>query len=98
LSLLRRAVFQHRDRLTIAELEGGRAIGVLGDDGVIGTIQRLPTRHVFTREELFEVVWEKDYEGNSRALNTAVAALRRKLAKRDYLIETVHGVGYKLDV
>ncbi len=55
-------------------------------------------RHVFIREELFEAVWEKEYEGNSRALDTAVAALRRKLGKRDYLIETVHGVGYKLDV
>jgi len=55
-------------------------------------------RHVFAREELYEAAWEKDYEGNSRALDTAIAALRRKLAKRDYLIETVHGVGYKLDV
>ncbi len=55
-------------------------------------------RHIFTREELFKAVWKKDYEGNSRALDTAVATLHRKLTKRDYLIVTVRGVGYKLDV
>ena len=55
-------------------------------------------RHLFTREELYEDVWGKEYREGERALDVVVASVRRKLGKRDYLIQTEHGVGYRLDV
>jgi DNA-binding response OmpR family regulator len=55
-------------------------------------------RHLFTREELYEEVWGKEYREGERALDVVIASTRRKLGKRDYLIQTEHGIGYRLDV
>ena len=54
--------------------------------------------HLFTREEVYEMVWGKEYHQGERALDVVVASIRRKLGKHDYLIQTEHGVGYRLDV
>jgi len=55
-------------------------------------------RHLFTREELYEEVWGKEYREGARALDVLIASVRHKLGKRDYLIQTEHGIGYRLDV
>jgi DNA-binding response OmpR family regulator len=55
-------------------------------------------RHLFTREELYETVWGKEYQEGERGLDVLIASVRRKLGKHDYLILTEHGVGYRLDV
>lgn len=55
-------------------------------------------RHLFTREELYEAVWGKEYHEGERGLDVVIASVRRKLGKRDYLIQTEHGVGYRLEV
>ena len=55
-----------------------------------------PNRH-WTREELLNHVWDYTWAGYERTVDRHVAALRRKLKlERDELIETVHGVGYRL--
>lgn len=57
---------------------------------------RNPNRH-WTREELLDRVWGYTWVGYARTVDRHVAALRRKLGlERDELIETVHGVGYRL--
>jgi two-component system OmpR family response regulator/two-component system alkaline phosphatase synthesis response regulator PhoP len=57
---------------------------------------RNPNR-VFTREELLDKVWGYTWAGYARTVDRHIAALRRKLGlDRDELIETVHGVGYRL--
>lgn len=49
------------------------------------------------RETLFERVWDTDYIGETRTLDSHVQRLRRKLGWQDR-IKTVHKIGYRLDV
>ncbi|MDD3400875.1 MAG: response regulator transcription factor [Eubacteriales bacterium] len=49
------------------------------------------------RETLFERIWETDYIGETRTLDSHVQRLRRKLNWSDR-IRTVHKIGYRLDV
>lgn len=55
---------------------------------------------VMTREMLLELVWDYDYLGDSRVVDMAIKRLREKIEPRDpgeRLIETVRGVGYRID-
>jgi two-component system response regulator MtrA len=57
-------------------------------------------KQVFTRELLLELVWNYDYLGDSRLVDAAVQRLRAKIEddpKQPKLIQTVRGVGYRLD-
>jgi DNA-binding response OmpR family regulator len=49
------------------------------------------------RETLFERIWETDYIGESRTLDSHVQRLRRKLNWADR-IKTVHKIGYRLEL
>lgn len=52
---------------------------------------------VFTRSQLLDAVWNYDYEGDVRTVDSHVARLRTKLG--DYgntHLKTVYGIGYKL--
>ncbi len=54
---------------------------------------------VLTRERLLEQVWGYDFEGDSRAVDSAVKRLRAKLRAADPAadrIEAVRGLGYRL--
>ena len=52
---------------------------------------------VFSRERLLDVVWGYDIAGETRTVDVHIAHLRHKLKGIDANIETVWGVGYKLD-
>jgi two-component system, OmpR family, alkaline phosphatase synthesis response regulator PhoP len=52
---------------------------------------------VFTREKLLNVVWGYDFAGETRTVDVHVAHLRHKLKGMKAQIETVWGVGYKLE-
>lgn len=52
---------------------------------------------VFTREKLLDVVWGYDFAGETRTVDVHVAHLRHKLQGMRPQIETVWGVGYKLE-
>ena len=49
----------------------------------------------FTREQLFTQVWNTDYIGDSRTLDTHIRSLRQKLGAYGRMIETVRNVGYR---
>ena len=55
--------------------------------------------HVFTKEELYEAVWEEVYLPGDNTLNAQLSNLRKKIAQldpdEDY-IETVWGLGVRL--
>ena len=55
---------------------------------------------VLTREQLQNVVWGYEYCGSPRAVDTQIKRLRKALAveKPHFAIQTVYGVGYKLDL
>lgn len=52
---------------------------------------------VFTREKLLNVVWGYDFAGETRTVDVHVAHLRHKLDGMQAHLETVWGVGYKLE-
>lgn len=52
---------------------------------------------VLSRERLLERVWGFEYEGTTRTIDTHIQRLRDKLGQKGKLIETVRGVGYKLE-
>jgi len=51
---------------------------------------------VLTREALLNAVWGITYFGNTRTLDQHVAQLRKKLGPAGSLIQTLHGIGYRL--
>lgn len=53
---------------------------------------------VFSRERLLSSVWGIDYLGESRTVDMHIKTLRKKLGFAGNYIETVIGVGYKLEV
>jgi len=56
---------------------------------------------VFSREHLIQKVWGFDYLGDTRAIDSTIKRLRRKLEtvhKAPVFIQTVWGVGYKFEV
>lgn len=49
----------------------------------------------FSREDLFNQIWESDSESTFRTIDMHVSSLRKKLGVNGHLIRTVHQVGYK---
>jgi len=63
---------------------------------LLAFLARHPNRQ-WSRDELLTHVWDYSWAGFERTVDRHIAALRRKLGlQRDELIETVHGVGYRL--
>lgn len=52
----------------------------------------------FTRDQLFGEIWGEDYIGETRTVDMHIRTLRQKLGKYGARIETVRGVGYRLEV
>jgi DNA-binding response OmpR family regulator len=50
------------------------------------------------REKLLNAVWDYDYFGEDRTVDTHIKMLRKNLGKYRDLIVTVRGMGYKLEV
>ena len=51
----------------------------------------------FGMMEMVSRVWDADYAGETRTVDVHVGTLRTKLAECGGLIETVRGVGYKME-
>ena len=52
----------------------------------------------FTRDQLFSDIWGADYVGATRTVDMHIRTLRVKLGDYGKMIETVRGVGYRLEV
>ena len=52
---------------------------------------------VFSREKLLSQVWGIDYLGESRTVDMHIKTLRQKLGESGARIETIIGVGYRLE-
>src|SRR5919198_2962160 len=66
---------------------------------LLALLARYPGR-VFQRSELLDLVWGYDFPGYTRTVDVHVQQLREKLARggvRDPSVQTVWGVGYKLE-
>lgn len=52
---------------------------------------------VFTRDQLLSDIWGIDYYGETRTVDVHIRTLRQKLGDACGVIETVRGVGYRLE-
>ncbi len=52
------------------------------------------TEQVFTREQIFNLIWQSDYLGESRTVDVHIGTLRRKLGSAGRYIKTLSGRGY----
>ena len=50
-----------------------------------------------SREKILNHVWNYDYYGDARTIDTHVKKLRSKLGEKGDLIKTIWGMGYKLE-
>lgn len=56
------------------------------------------TGRVFTRDQLLDLIWGYDYDGDIRTVDSHIARLRVKLGEYgNEHLKTIYGVGYKLD-
>jgi two-component system OmpR family response regulator len=94
-------------RLTFEDLEldeetrevarGGHAIELTATEYRLLRYLMLNPRRVLTRGQLLDHVWNYDFGGDGRVLETYISYLRKKLdAHGPPLIRTVRGVGYAL--
>lgn len=55
------------------------------------------TGRVFTREQLIQKIWDSDFVGETRTVDVHIGTLRTKLGSCGSYIETVRGVGYRME-
>ncbi|MDQ8734959.1 response regulator transcription factor [Paenibacillus sp. LHD-38] len=55
---------------------------------------------IYTREQLIQLIWSADFQGDSRTVDVHIKRLRERFADRqdDFTITTIRGLGYKLEV
>ncbi len=51
-----------------------------------------------SREKILNQVWNYDYFGDARTIDTHVKKLRSKMGDKGNLIKTVWGIGYKMEI
>ncbi len=51
---------------------------------------------ILTRQNLLQMLWKYEFYGDERIIDTHIKNLRKKLGAADY-IETIRGVGYRID-
>lgn len=55
-------------------------------------------RQVFSREQIYEKIWDSDYLGESRTVDMHIRTLRQKLGDYGERIVTVRNVGYRWEI
>lgn len=68
----------------------------LKEHKLLRTFMENPGR-VFTRDQLLEMIWGVDYIGETRTVDVHIGTLRTKLGECGGYIETVRGVGYRME-
>jgi two-component system OmpR family response regulator len=76
---------------------GGRPIELTATEFRLLRYLMLNPRRVLTRAQLLDHVWQYDFGGDARVLETYISYLRKKVdVEAPPLIHTVRGVGYSL--
>ncbi len=106
-SVLRRAVPKAATAIKYGSIEldiGKHCVSVDGEEIVL-TLKEYDLLHLFlknqglvlTRDQLLEKVWGQDFIGETRTVDVHIGTLRTKLGDAGNLIETVRGVGYRME-
>lgn len=110
-ALLRRFEMMNEDMINLGdtiinrksyevEFKGKIMILPLKEFELLAQLASYPNR-VFSRDELIELVWGNDFEGNDRTIDVHIKRLRERFRtieeKADFAIKTVRGLGYKIE-
>lgn len=76
--------------------DGEKVILTLKEFELLHKFMRHPGR-VYSREQLLSDIWGADYVGETRTVDVHIGTLRTKLGKCGEYIDTVRGVGYRLE-
>ena len=76
--------------------DGERVSLTLKEYALLALFMRSPGR-VYTREQLLDQVWSSDFAGETRTVDVHMGTLRTKLGKCGEYLETVRGVGYRME-
>ncbi len=79
----------------VAEWAGQPVALTATEFGLLAALAAHPGR-VFSRLQLMEAAIGDYYEGYERTIDSHISHLRHKLGAAEGLIQTVHGIGYKL--
>ena len=80
-------------------LKGQEVILTLREFSILELLMNSPNK-VFTRDNIFESVWNNEFLGDDNTVNVHISNLRAKLNKIDSdadYIKTVWGIGFKLN-
>lgn len=80
----------------IVTVEGQEVGLTLKEYNLLKLLMERP-RRVFTRDELLAIVWGEEHAGETRTVDVHVGTLRTKLGPAAGAIQTVRGVGYRLE-
>ena len=107
-ALLRRGSSDRPAVITVGDLEldpatlgvrrAGRSIRLTAREfALLEVLARQPDR-IFAQDRLIDAVWDAGFTAESNVVEVYIRSLRRKVdgGRRDGLIETVRGVGYRL--
>jgi two-component system OmpR family response regulator len=107
-ALRRRAADDRAPRIAVQDLEldpathgvfrGGRAVRLTAREFALLELLARHPGQIFSRDRIVEALWSADFTAESNVVEVYVRSLRRKVddGRRDGLIETVRGAGYRL--
>lgn len=108
-ALLRRFHIVNEEKIHIGEtiinrksyeilVQGKTLILPLKEFELFAQLASFPNR-IFSREQLIELVWGRDFSGNDRTVDVHIKRLRERfVTNNDFSIQTVRGLGYKMEV
>ncbi len=109
-ALLRRFRMVHDEKIQVGDtiidrksyevyINGGVIILPLKEFELLAQLASYPNQ-IFSREKLIELVWGSDYEGNDRTVDVHIKRLRKRFLDLhpNFMIQTIRGRGYKLDI
>ena len=76
--------------------DGGKVVLTFKEFELLKIFMENPGR-VFSRDALLEKVWGTDYYGETRTVDVHIGTLRTKLGECGDYIETIRGVGYRME-
>lgn len=79
-----------------AQLDGKPLSLTLKEFGLLLLLVKHKGR-AYSREQLLELIWGDDHQSSERTIDTHIKTLRLKLGDAGKMIETVWGIGYKLE-
>ena len=80
----------------IVTVDGKLVLLTLKEYELLKLLMENPGR-VFTRDNILQSVWGIDFSGETRTVDVHIGTLRTKLEKAGGHIQTIRGVGYKME-